>query len=153
MHPALLSCASKENSCKSTVVNYSAYPSGFFCCQFQRSLHIVSRSCDALNSSSASANAGSAVRSGTSPRLNSGRQPSSPKLRQRCLPSPNNFVLVIEPCRLSHGLDDLQHAHPFPLSKVVRLVSRGVRTVVEYLGTRSEGFQCEKMALGEVHDM
>jgi hypothetical protein len=55
--------------CSSTVTNYSPYPSGFFSCQFQRSLHIVSRSCDALKPSSASANAGSAVRSGTSPRL------------------------------------------------------------------------------------
>ena len=78
MHPALLSCKSKiihiRTSrkfyvCSSTAANYPPYPSGFFCCQFQRSLHIVSRSCDALKPSSASANAGSAVRSGTSPRL------------------------------------------------------------------------------------
>lgn len=149
MHPVLLLHKSKINHvtfgyqtlCNPKVANsYSPYPSGFFCCQFQRSLHMVSRSCDALNPSSASATAGSAVRSGTSPRLGTSRQRSSSKSRRQCLPSPNNFVLVIEPRRFSHGLNYLQHAHPFPLSKVVRLVSRGVRTVVEHLGIRSKGF-------------
>jgi len=139
--------------CNSTAVHYSPYPLGFFCCQFQRSLHMVPRSCGALNPSSASANAGSAVRSGTSPRLGACRQHSSPELRQQCLPSPNDFTFVIERRRLPHGLNYLQHTHSPPLSEVVRLVSRRVRTVVEYLGIRSEGLQCEKMALGEVHDM
>lgn len=46
-----------------------SYPWGFLVCQFHKSLHIVSRSLGALNPSSFSARTGSAVRSGTSPRL------------------------------------------------------------------------------------
>lgn len=139
--------------CSPTPANYSPYPPGFFCCQFQRSLHIVSRSCNALNPSSASANAGSAVRSGTSPRLGACRQHSWSKLRRPCSPSLDNLILVIEPCGFPHGLHYLQHAHPFPLSKVVCFVPRGARTVIEYLGIRGEGFQCEKVALGEIDDV
>lgn len=137
----------------STAANYPPYPSGFFCCQFQRSLHIVSRSCNALKPSSAAANAGSAVRSGTSPRLGVYCQRSSPELHRQRLPSLNNLALVIEPGRFPHGFNYLQHTHPFPLSEVICFVSRGVRTIVEHLGIRAEGFQCEKMALGKIHDM
>ena len=144
---------SKLYVCNPTSAIYSPYPPGFFCCQFQRSLHIVSRSCDALNPSSASANAGSAVRSGTSPRLGACCQHPRSKPRRPCSPSLNNLISVVKPCGLPHGLHYLQHAHPFPLSKVVRLVPRGVWTVVEYLGIRGEGFQREKVALGEVDDV
>lgn len=45
------------------------YPVGFFVCQFHRSRHMVFRSCFARNPSSLSATLGSAVKSGTSPRL------------------------------------------------------------------------------------
>lgn len=68
-------------------------------------------------------------------------------------PSPDDLALVIKPCRLPHGLHYLEYAHPFPLSKVIRLVSGRVRTVVEYLGIRSKGFQRQKVALGEVDDV
>ena len=68
-------------------------------------------------------------------------------------PSPDNLVLVVKPRRLTHGLHYLQYAHPFPLPKVVRLVPGRVRTVVEYLGIRSERLQREKVAPGEVDYM
>ena len=74
-------------------------------------------------------------------------------LLQRCLPSSNNLVLVIKTRRLPHSLDYLEHTHPFTLSKVVGPVPRGVRATVEHFGIRSEGLQCEKVALGEVHDV
>ena len=45
------------------------YPPGFFVCQFHKSRHIVVRSFFARNPSSFSASVGSAVKSGTSPRL------------------------------------------------------------------------------------
>ena len=47
----------------------SPYPRGFLDCQFHKSRHIVSRSAGALKPSSFSARDGSAVKSGTSPRL------------------------------------------------------------------------------------
>ena len=53
------------------------YPPGFFVCQFHKSRHIVVRSFFARNPSSFSASVGSAVKSGTSPRLlidNNGRR-------------------------------------------------------------------------------
>ena len=59
------------------------YPIGFFTCQFHKSWHIVSRSAGALKPSSFSARDGSAVKSGTSPRLTenvsygSGHQPNT----------------------------------------------------------------------------
>jgi hypothetical protein len=52
-----------------SIHHYWLYPSGFFDCQFHKSRHMVSRDCSALKPNSFSARAGSAVRSGTSPRL------------------------------------------------------------------------------------
>jgi len=163
MHPALLPRSKAKQIVlgyqklyvvrPSPIPSYSPYPPGFFCCQFQRSLHIVSRSCDALNPSSVSANVGSAVRSGTSPRLGACRQYPNSKWRRLCSPSPDDLALVIKPCRLSHGLHNLQYTHPFPFAKIVRLVPGRVRTVVEHLGIWSKGFQRQKVALGEVDDV
>lgn len=73
------------------------YPSGFFVCQFHKSLHIVSRSCEAWNPSSFSAIAGSAVRSGTSPNLWEGnRSDECASLRsRRRIPYLRSITLVL----------------------------------------------------------
>ena len=65
-------------------------------------------------------------------------------------PAADDLVLEVEPGRLAHRLDDLQHAHALPAPEVVRLVARVRRAVVEDLRLGRERVQREQVALGQI---
>lgn len=129
------------------------YPCGFFVCQFHRSRHITSNVCGALNPSSFSASVGSAVRSGTSPRLSS--VTFSSLRNQHCFYAPpaNDLILVVESSSFPHRIDNLENTHPPTLAEVVSLVASLVGTVVKDLGVWRERIEGKQVPRRQVEHM
>ena len=140
-----------------------SYPCGFFVCQFHRSRHIVSRSCGALNFSSFSASEGSAVKSGTSPRLRNRPiqiyrlrvRPPFPRSRKNGddVPPSDDLVFEIVPRGLPHGLDDLKHAEATTPAQIVCLEARALRAVVEQRRLWRQSIEREEVPRGEIQDV
>ena len=91
---------------------------------------MVFRSCFARNPSSFSAREGSAVKSGTSPRLKMNETPINREVRKH-VPTADDIVGVIEPGFSAHGLEDLEHAETLSATEVVCFVMGGCRAVVK----------------------
>lgn len=65
----------------------------------------------------------------------------------------NKFVSVLETSRLLHCLQDLQNAESPTPSKVVSLIPRLGRAIIEDFRMVGESVECEEMARGEVEDV
>jgi hypothetical protein len=52
-----------------------------------------------------------------------------------------------------HSFYNLVNTYPLAFSEVVRLVAGFVGTLLKYLGTVSQGFQCEEMSRCQIENM
>lgn len=66
-------------------------------------------------------------------------------------PSADDLIFVIKPGGFAHGFDDVEHAHTFTFTQVVRLASSVIRAVVEHLRVGCECLEREEMPLRQVH--
>lgn len=116
---------------------------------------MVSKSWSAVKPSSFSARDGSAVRSGTSPRLRGKRITLDDHMvgkRGVSVPPTDDLVFVVEASCFTHGLHDLKNTHPLSLPQIIRLEVAGGSTF-KYVRTRHQCVESEEMPRSQVKDM
>lgn len=86
-----------------------------------------------------------------SPKIKSGHP--ARKERRVNSPPPDELMSILESSRLLHRFQDLQHAEAPTPSKVISLIPRLPRSVLEDLRMVRESVESEEMARGEIEDV